>query len=180
VSPLSLPREAGVGLLEGELDLGYVSGVFGVRGEVRLFLHNRTSTLLDKPREVVLIADDGVRVRAKLVVRSGAGKRVLGKVEGVDDPDAAEALMGMTIAVARASLPRPRKDEWYVADLIGCKVIVDGEVVGEVVFVHETPGGDLMELAVGEEREFVPLLRQWLKRVDVAAREIELTERAWD
>jgi ribosomal 30S subunit maturation factor RimM len=37
-----------------------------------------------------------------------------------------------------------------------------------------------MELAVGEEREFVPLLRQWLKRVDVAAREIELTERAWD
>jgi nucleoside-diphosphate-sugar epimerase len=48
-----------------------------------------------------------------------------------DDPDAAEALMGMTIAVARASLPRPRKDEWYVADLIGCKVIVDGEVVGD-------------------------------------------------
>lgn len=176
----SLPREAGLGLLEGELELGYVSGVFGVRGEVRLFLHHRESTLLDKPREVVLVAPVCARYLAKLGARSGAGKRVLGKVEGVDDPDAADALMGLIIAVARASLPRTRKDEWYVADLIGCRVLVEGEVVGEVVFVHETPGGDLMEIAVGEEREFVPLLRQWLKLVDVAGREIELTERAWD
>ena len=36
------------------IELGSVVGIFGVRGEVRLHLHNREGSVLQAPREVRL------------------------------------------------------------------------------------------------------------------------------
>ena len=47
---------SGRGLSEDEVELGRIVGVFGVRGEVRVHLHNREgSVLLDDPWDVILV-----------------------------------------------------------------------------------------------------------------------------
>ena len=57
------------------VELGEVVGVFGVWGEVRLFLANPASDTLHQSRTVVLVMPDGVERPVRMVVRPGAGKR---------------------------------------------------------------------------------------------------------
>ncbi|MEO0606366.1 MAG: hypothetical protein AAF211_33370, partial [Myxococcota bacterium] len=87
-----------------DIELGYVSGVFGVRGEVKVFLYNPDSTLFDAPRTVRLVGPEGSR-EVSLATRSGAGKRILGTIDGVTTPEQARALMDLRIIVSRDSLP---------------------------------------------------------------------------
>jgi 16S rRNA processing protein RimM len=161
------------------LELGYVSGVFGVRGEVRLFLHNPDTPFFDRPRQVTLIAPNGARRAATLAARSGAGRRIVGQISGVADRDAAAALNGTQIVVPRSALPVAKRGEWYVVDLLGADVFVGERRVGSLVAVHPTAGGDVLEIDVGaKDPAFVPLLERWVTGVDVAARRVALADDA--
>lgn len=104
------------------LELGSVVGVFGVRGEVRLHLHNREESVLEEPRNVVLVSPEGAEREATVSVRPGAGKRIIGRVAGVTTPEAAAELVGHTVFIDRALLPEPGEGEFYVADLLGLSV----------------------------------------------------------
>ncbi|MEN0068503.1 MAG: hypothetical protein AAGA48_40660, partial [Myxococcota bacterium] len=44
-----------------DLELGYISGIFGIKGEVKLFLFNPESAILQEPRTVKLLGTGGVR-----------------------------------------------------------------------------------------------------------------------
>lgn len=161
----------GSGRRDDEVELGFVAGVFGVRGEVRLHLHNREeSVLFDHTLPIVLVApDDARRVGATLSARSGAGKRILGRIEGVDDPEAAILWMNWRVLVARDDLPDTDDDEFYVWQLEGLAVEIGGQRIGTVVGVHETEGSDVLEVAVDgdDEHAFVPLLEEWIEEVDL-------------
>ena len=146
-------------LREGELELGHISGVFGVRGEVRLFLHNPESDLFRTAREVILLLEDGSRHTRRLKARSGAGKRVLGRLDGVTTPEQARDLMGARIVVAREALPDVGSDEFYFSDVIGVGVFVDGEQIGTLVEIHASGPIDVLEILTDDGPEFVPAVR---------------------
>ena len=159
---------SGRGLSEDEVELGRIVGVFGVRGEVRVHLHNREgSVLLDDPWDVILVSPDGSRRTTRLSCRSGAGKRILGRLDGLSDREVAAGLKGTLIAVARADLPPPDSGEFYVADLQGLTVLVDDEARGSVVDVHHTAAGDLIELSLGTEVHFVPFADPAIGKIDL-------------
>lgn len=151
---------------DDEVELGSVVGVFGVRGEVRLHLHHRESELLDDPRAVLLIDPTGRRFRATLQARPGAGGRVIGRVRGWTAREHAEATASWRIAIPEADLPPPGEGEHYVRDLIGLPVFVDGAEVGSVLDVHATDGGDVLELDVQGQTEFVPLHASWVTAIE--------------
>jgi 16S rRNA processing protein RimM len=169
VSP-ALIELPGNGLVGDEVELGEIVGVFGFRGEVRVHLHNREdSALLDHELPVVLVDRQGVRRGARVRCRVGAGRRILGRVTGVETEQGARALMGTRLAVSRAALPSPDPGEFYVADLIGLDVVADGEVRGRVVDVATTPAGDLLELDVAGETIFVAFAGAQVIDVDLGA-----------
>lgn len=157
--------------MNDRIELGSIIGVFGWKGELRVMLHNRDDSSLANPRPVVLIGE-GKERPARMVVRPGAGKRILGRVDGVDTEDAARALIGYTIEIAREDLPPAGVDEYYVADLIGLEVETpDGTTVGRLteviagqkdVWVVETDEGEAF---------FVPT-PETVVRVDVAGGKI--------
>jgi 16S rRNA processing protein RimM len=122
-----------------EIGLGYVSGVFGVRGELRLFLSNRDSDFLSPtPREVSLISPEGERRTVVLAARPGAGGRVLGRIDGVEDREGARALLGWEIVVPRAELPPTDEGEYYHFQLLGLEVVDDsGRRVGELAEIYD-------------------------------------------
>ncbi len=105
-----------------EVVLGEISGVFGIRGELRIFLHYRESETLRTERSVIIVSPEGQRREVQMVVRPGAGKRILAKIRGVETPEDAALLNGWEIRIRRADLPPAGDGEFYVQDLIGLPV----------------------------------------------------------
>lgn len=103
------------------ISLGSIVGVFSFRGEVRVHLHHREGDALREWRPVTLQGPEGAR-QARMIVRSGAGKRILGRIEGLTTEAGAQALVGWEILIRREDLPRTGEDEYYVHDLIGLPV----------------------------------------------------------
>lgn len=153
--------------------------MFGVTGEVRLFLHNIESETLDEPRRVVLIRHDGARFETTLEARSGAGKRVLGRITGLQDRELAASLKDWRIAIRRADLPDP-KDEFYVADILGWPVFQGDRQVGEVLAVHETDGDDILEIATAADPLFVPMIERFVLDVDFDHKRVLVADDALD
>jgi len=146
------------GVRDDELRYGRVNGVFGLRGEVRLFLYNRESDLLAGGREVTLLHDGHRRV-VRIKSRPGAGKRVLGRITGVDTPEDAHALIGAEILIPRASLPTLPEDTYYHHQLLGLPVhTASGELLGTIREIHSSGGVDLWLVRSADAEIYIPAI----------------------
>lgn len=96
---------------------------------------------------------------------------MIARLAGVEDRDAAAALRGTRLYVARAALPEPRDDEFYYADLIGLSVeLGDGRVLGRVKTVQDLGAGDLLEVALPDGRTVMaPFTKEGVPVVDLKA-----------
>lgn len=139
-----------------------------MRGEVRARPTGPTLAGLSTPADVRL----GPPVDATLTLTGIRGEppRLLLTFEGVGDREAARRLVRATIEVPAAALPDLDEDEFYVRDLIGCDVEVDGQVAGRVADVLSRPANDVVvvHLASGEER-LVPFVPDVVLGVDLGA-----------
>ncbi len=128
--------------------LGVMVGAHGVRGLVKV------KSFTEAPEDVAAygpVSDKSGKRRWTLQVTGPApGKRdvVLAKIEGVSDRDAAQALHGTELYVARTALPALAEEEtFYHADLIGLRVEdPDGRELGKVAAVENYGAGDFLEV----------------------------------
>lgn len=161
------------------LELGRISGVFGVRGEVRLFLHNRESELLDEPRDVVLTGPKGQTRKVRLRARPGAGGRIIGVIDGLEDRDEAASLQEWKVWIPLADLPELDDDEFYIQEVIGAEVRVGDEVVGTITEVHSTGPNEIFEVRLrGGGVGYVPALTTHVVAIDLEEHVVELVPEA--
>ncbi len=148
--------------------VGAIAGSFGVKGEVRL------KSFCAEPEAIAsygpLFTEDGARsfsVTLTRPVSGGLGARLA----GVATKEAADALRGTALYVARDRLPRLPDDEFYHSDLIGLEARDTGGVLlGRVTAVHNHGAGDLLEIGVaGRESLLLPFTRAAVPTVDLAA-----------
>lgn len=149
-----------------EVRLGYVSGVFGVRGEVRLYLYNPTSRLLRTADEIDLVGPQAGRRTVSLSVRDGAGKRILGRLGGVGDPEAARALIGHELVLPKSALPEVEADTFYHHQLLGLPVRTHaGETLGTLAAIHTTGEIDVWEVKGRTETLYIPAVHEEILQV---------------
>ena len=140
------PQPARPVIAPHQVALGYVSGVFGLQGEVRLFLYNPDSQLLSTELELDVHLPGGGCRRARVSARQGAGKRVLGRISGVEDPEAASAMQGAVLVIDKDRLPVLGEDEYYHHQLIGLPVRTEGgQTLGRIAEIH---GGSAFDIWV--------------------------------
>lgn len=73
------------------------------------------------------------------------------RFHGVTKREAAEALRNVNLYVDRGALPPAEDGEFYHADLIGLSARSSaGDVLGEVVAIHNFGAGDIIELQLKE------------------------------
>lgn len=148
---------AGPELAEDEVCIGRVMAPFGLRGEVKLFLYNPASTLLSAPRDAVLWWAGGRRRRVRLSTRPGAGKRILGRVEGVSDPQGAAELVDAWVILPKSVLPELDAETWYHHELLGLAVVTDaGRSLGRIREIHESGPFDMWVVRGPEGEVWVP------------------------
>ena len=97
------------------------------------------------------------------------------RLAGCEGRDAAEALRGQELRVARADAPDLEPDEYWAEELEGCEVR-DGEVVvGVVRRLLALPSCEALEVArEGEDDLLVPLVRDAVRGVDPGAGRVEV------
>lgn len=155
------------------VELGPIVNRHGIRGEVRLLPYNPESDVAPRLRMCVLIHPDGRR-ESRAVRSARPHKRfVLLTFAGVDTANAAEELVGCTVAVPRDALPPPGEDAAYHADLLGCTVeTTAGERLGVVQEMLITGSNDVCVVRDGTREVLVPMIADAIAALDVAHRRI--------
>ena len=149
--------------------LGQITGAHGIRGDV--IVRTYTGEPADIAAYGPLTDKAGGRPLTLHVVRA-SGKGVVARVKGVSDRNAAEALKGLELYVARAKLPKADEAEYYHADLIGLAAVTpEGQDLGRIIAVQNYGAGDLLEIKMtaSGDTDFIPFTNACVPDVDLAA-----------
>jgi 16S rRNA processing protein RimM len=106
-----------------------------------------------------------------IVARKGTDARPIVRVDSVGSREAADALRGRWLEVADAVPDALGEDEYAAADLEGCEVVSGAQSLGVVVRLLGLPSCEALELSDGQ---LVPLVRDCVRSIDVAAKRIEI------
>ena len=161
--------------------MGAILGAHGIKGEVKV------KSFAAKPSDIagygaLTDAQEQRRFELSIVGTSDATRGILiARIAGVADRNAAEALKGTELYVARERLPHlTDSDEFYFADLIGLQAVAaTGKHYGSVVSVDNYGAGDLLLVAPSDAGDaddsfVVPFTKAFVPTVDVAAGKLVL------
>ncbi|HVO06627.1 MAG TPA: ribosome maturation factor RimM [Burkholderiaceae bacterium] len=112
------------------------------------------------------------------------GGAVVAAARELPDRDAARALRGARVYVARSSFPRVGDDEYYWVDLIGATVVNrQGEPLGRVSSLIDTGAHSVLcvrrpdagpEVSDTQAERLIPFVAAYVDSVDLAARRIQV------
>jgi 16S rRNA processing protein RimM len=160
-------------LTEDLVSVGKVSGIFGVKGWIKVYSYTEireniltySPWILRKGKESKLVeVIDGRR----------HGKTVVAYLQGLDDRDKAAELNGWEILIHADQLPKARVNEYYWADLVGLRVkSIDDIDFGTVEQMLETGANDVVVVVAGERERLIPFLQgQTIVNIDLTAGEM--------
>ena len=151
-----------------ELQVGVVTQPHGIRGEVKVFPTTDDAGRFKKLKEVIL--DDG-RERKELGIEGVKFFKqfVILKFKGLDSVNDVERYRQAKLYVTRENAVRLKKDEYFVADLIGMQVVTeDGEPFGQVRDVLATGANDVYAVSRGDGSEvLLPAIRECVREIDM-------------
>jgi 16S rRNA processing protein RimM len=155
--------------MQGWLRAGLVGSPHGLDGSFHVV--QPTAGLLELGARVMIA--EQVRLITR---RAGHDRGVILGVEGCQDRNAAQALRGSEVLVERAAAPALESDEWWAEDLEGCAVHDAGRPVGTVSRLLALPSCEVLQVTRAEGRPelLVPLVRDAVRAVDVANRQIDV------
>ena len=159
--------------------LGRVSGLFGVKGWVKVFSYtDPREALLDY--DALLLKRDSHWQATRLAEGQRHGKTVIVRFDGCRDRDEAEKLLGCEIGISRDEMPEPDEGRYYWRDLEGLRVVRrDGTELGAVAYVMETGANDVLVLEGDKERLIPFVANDVILGVDLDKGEIRV-DWEWD
>ncbi|MGA2758942.1 MAG: ribosome maturation factor RimM [Candidatus Cybelea sp.] len=150
-----------------EIEVGRIAGIFGLRGELKCDPTSAGRTLFSAGAVLRCEGKERTLPIRLAQVRPHKG-RLLIRIEGVEDADAAGAFAGAILYAPREEVAL-NEGEYFDADLVGCAVHgIDDTLYGTVERVEHYPAGDL--LVVGGH--LVPMVRAIVSEIDLDARRI--------
>jgi 16S rRNA processing protein RimM len=144
------------------LTAGYVGRPHGLDGSFHVV--RADPALLDRPD--VFVAGE----RVAIARRAGTAERPILRLDGHASREAAEALRGQALCVPVEEAPALEEGEFWAHDLAGCRVVDGAREVGVVSRMVALPSCEALE--VGDV--LIPLVRDAIRSVDVAARVIDV------
>ena len=150
------------------LQVGIITSTHGVRGEVKVYpttddvkrFKKLKDIMLDTGKEKLVLEIEGVKFFKQMVIL---------KFKGLDNMNDVEKFRQKSLYVTRANAVRLRKDEYFIADLIGIKVYdEEDKELGVLEDVMVTGANDVYVIKMTDGRELLlPAIKQCVLEVDV-------------
>lgn len=147
--------------------VGRIVGVFGVRGELKCDPTSAGRIVFAVGTELRCARGDEISTIRIAGVRPHKG-RLLIRIEGVEDAEAAAVYAGSQLYTARERIPLAQ-EEYLDQDLVGCEVYgKDGARYGTVDSVEHFPSSDMLVVAGA----MVPMVRAIVTEISLGDRRI--------
>ena len=153
--------------MEKVFQVGIISSTHGVRGEVKVFpttddmkrFKKLKEVLLDTGKETLTLEIEGVKFFKQFVIL---------KFKGYDNIDDIVKYRGKSLFVPRENAVKLQKDEYFIADLIGLKVVnEDGSFTGVLKDVMETGANDVYIVESQDGKEvLITAIKDCILQVD--------------
>ena len=154
--------------MEDLLQVGVITTTHGVRGEVKVFPTTDDANRFKKLKEVIL--DTGKEQLPLEIAQVKFFKNlVILKFKGIDNINDIEKYKGKILYVTREHAVKLKKDEYFIADLIGMRAVTEeGEELGTIKDVLQTGANDVYIIKKdGEDELLVPAIKDCVKNVDI-------------
>lgn len=161
--------------MEELLQVGVITTTHGVHGEVKVFPTTDDPARFKKLKQVIL--DTGKdKIELEIAGVKFFKNLVILKFKGIDDINDVEKYRKKSLYVTRENAVKLKKNEYFIADLIGLKVSSDeGEDLGQISDVLQTGANDVYVISKdGADELLVPAIRECIKNVDVEGGTMEI------
>lgn len=161
--------------MEDFLQVGVITATHGIRGEVKVFpttddperFLDLETVYLDTGREKKLLTISSVKFFKQFVIL---------KFKEFDNINDVEPFRKKSLLVTRDQAVPLEEDEYFIADLIGLKVITDEDkVLGELTDVLETGANDVYQVTDENGKEILlPAIKDCILSVDLEKGEMKV------
>ena len=161
--------------MEELLQVGVITTTHGVHGEVKVFPTTDDPARFKKLKQVIL--DTGKdKIELEIAGVKFFKNLVILKFKGIDDINDVEKYRKKSLYVTRENAVKLKKNEYFIADLIGLKVSSDeGEDLRQISDVLQTGANDVYVISKdGADELLVPAIRECIKNVDVEGGTMEI------
>ena len=154
--------------MEQRLQVGVITAKHGLKGEVKVFpttddpnrFRRLKEVILDTGKEERVLKIEGVKFFKQMVIL---------KFQGLDDINDVERRRRGTLYVTRENAVRLKRNEYFIADLIGMQVEnEDGSGLGILQDVISTGANDVYDVRLADGRQLlIPAIRECILEVNV-------------
>ena len=156
------------------LRIGVVTTTHGIRGEVKVFPTTDDVSRFKKTDEVILVTRTGNLTLH--VERARFFKNiVILKFKEFDDINQVEGFRKCDLMVTRENALPLAEGQYYLCDVIGCRVIDDegNKEIGTVTDVIETGANNVFEIRTETGKEVLfPVIPECILKVDTEKKEV--------
>ena len=150
--------------------VGTFGSPVGLKGEIKVTM--LTSSFEFFKMLKVYLNEDGSETWNFIKMRI-LNNRLIVHPQDCNNRDDAEKFRGKKIFSQSSNFPKTNKDEYYVRDLIGFRVImINGKKIGNVISVKNFGASDLLETKINNKTFYIPMNKDNLISVDLDKKKI--------
>ena len=159
--------------MEDLLQVGVITTTHGIKGEVKVFpttddknrFKNLKEVYLDTGKEKILLKVEGCKFFKQFVIL---------KFEGIDNINDIEMYKRCPLLVTRENAVELEEDEYFIADLIGLKILTESGIeLGVLNDVISTGANDVYSVKTPDGGEvLLPAIKDCIMDVDMEAGEM--------
>jgi 16S rRNA processing protein RimM len=133
--------------------IGRITTPHGLKGEVKLQSYLSNAEDIARYGMVYTAAQHPLGHLKNL---HSVGKSLVGRLDSVETRTQAEALSGTELYIPKSAMPPLEDDAFYHAELIGLPVVNEtGDAIGHIKALHDFGAGDIIEIAITDEKNTV-------------------------
>ena len=161
--------------MDDYLQVGVIANTHGIRGEVKVFPTTDDPARFKKLKQVFLDTGNGY-LEMKIEGVKFFKQFVILKFKRFDNINEIEKYKKRPLLVDREHAVRLKKDEYFIADLIGLTVYTeDGKLLGTLTDVLQTGANDVYIVEMEDKKEvLIPAIGECILEVDLEGRKMQV------
>lgn len=150
------------------LEIGKIVKTHGLAGRMKVVSYLESDEILESLEDVFVRHGEQKANLKKVKDVKISKKHFLLELEGVEDIDTANALVGCRVLVPSDKLEKLPEGEYYWRDILGLDVVTeDGEILGRIEKIFPTGSNDVYVCTGGEREILLPAIADVIRKIDI-------------